>query len=140
MKMTMSKLIANDIINYGMDKTINFNYIVSLDSYIDDFDDEAKQYIQDHIEEICDDIAESENITAFDYIKEDKSFDMVFGWNNLLNVNDHYVLNILRDEGIDDCFEINEIREISNQIMDDDSTRNLALEKIMNYKYLEKDL
>lgn len=32
MKLTINKLIANDMINYGMDKTSSFNYIVSLNS------------------------------------------------------------------------------------------------------------
>ena len=45
MKMSICKLIANDIVNYGMDQTSNFNYIVCLDSYIDDFDVESKNYI-----------------------------------------------------------------------------------------------
>ena len=45
MKMSICKLIANDIVNYGMDQTSNFNYIVCLDSYIDDFDEESKNYV-----------------------------------------------------------------------------------------------
>ena len=61
MKMTLCKLIANDIVNYGMDQTNNFNYIVCLDSYIDDFDEESKTYIYNHIEEICNDISNNEN-------------------------------------------------------------------------------
>ena len=34
MKLTINKLIANDMINYGMDKTSSFNYIVYLNSYL----------------------------------------------------------------------------------------------------------
>ena len=45
MKMTLNKLIANDIINYGMDQTTNFNYSVYLDEYIDEYDEEGKKYI-----------------------------------------------------------------------------------------------
>ena len=32
MKLSINKLIANDIINYGMDQTSEFNYSVSLNS------------------------------------------------------------------------------------------------------------
>ena len=39
MKMSLSKLIANDIINYGMSETSEDQYIVYLDSYLDDFDE-----------------------------------------------------------------------------------------------------
>ena len=37
-KLSISKLIANDIVNYGMDKTTSFNYIVSLNDFLDDYD------------------------------------------------------------------------------------------------------
>ena len=37
MKLTINKLIANDMINYGMDKTSSFNYIVSLNSYLEEY-------------------------------------------------------------------------------------------------------
>ena len=49
MKMTLSKLIANDIVNYGMNQTSNFNYSVFLESYIDDFDLGSKKYILDNL-------------------------------------------------------------------------------------------
>ena len=38
-KLSINKLIANDIVNYGMDRTMSFNYIVSLDSFLDDYDE-----------------------------------------------------------------------------------------------------
>ena len=49
MKMTLSKLIANDIINYGMGQTSNFNYSVFLDSYVDDFELDDVRYIADSL-------------------------------------------------------------------------------------------
>ena len=82
MKMTLCKLIANDIVNYGMDQTSGFNYIVCLDSYIDDFDQEAKDYIYSHLDEICDDISNNENVADLHFDKINKEFNMVFYWNN----------------------------------------------------------
>ena len=78
MKMSLNKLIANDIINYGMNQTSNFNYIVSLDSYIDDFDEDSKKYILDNLKDICKDISVNENVADFNYNKHNKLFDMVF--------------------------------------------------------------
>ena len=40
-KLNLNKLIANDIVNYGMDKTTSFNYIVSLNDFLDDYDEES---------------------------------------------------------------------------------------------------
>ena len=140
MKMTLNKLIANDIINYGMNQTSSFNYIVSLDSYIDDFDEESQKYILDNIDEICEDISANENIADFQYDKKNKEFDMVFYWDNLLDPVDHYVLNLLKEKNIDEKYEIEDIKDVSQKLLDDESTRNLALEKIRNYNSLEVTL
>ena len=137
MKMSLNKLIANDIINYGMNQTSNFNYIVSLDSYIDDFDEDSKKYILDNFKHICKDISVNENVADFNYNKHNKEFDMVFYWNNLMGEMDHYVLNILKEKGLDNNFELGEIKELAGEVMDDDSTRNLTIEKIRNFKTQE---
>ena len=140
MKMSINKLIANDIINYGMDKTTNFNYIVSLDSYIDDFDEDTQKYILENLGDICEAISSNDNVADFHYNKKEKEFDMVFYWDNLMDVVDHYVLNILKEKGDEDNFEIDEIKEIAEEILQDESTRNLAFEKIRNYKNQELNL
>ena len=48
-KLSLSKLIANDIVNYGMDKTMGFQYVVSLSDFLDEYDDESRDYIKSHI-------------------------------------------------------------------------------------------
>jgi hypothetical protein len=45
-KLSISKLIANDVVNYGMDKTTSFNYIVSLNDFLDDYDEDTCSYIK----------------------------------------------------------------------------------------------
>lgn len=140
MKMTLNKLIANDIINYGMNQTSGFNYIVSLDSYIDDFDYDSQKYILDNLESICDDIAKNENIADFIFNKEEKEFDMVFYWNNLLSETEKYVYDILQDLKIEDKFELEDIREISRDLLLDSGTKNLTIEKIRNCKRKDLDI
>ena len=139
MKMSINKLIANDIINYGMSKTSGFDYSVYLDSYIDDFDDKSKQYILDNLEDICKDISANENLSYFTYNKDSKEFDMVFYWDNLLDAVDKYVGGILKDKNLEDKFELDDIREISEELINDDSLKNLTIEKIKNCKCLEID-
>lgn len=140
MKMTLCKLIANDIVNYGMDQTNNFNYIVCLDSYIDDFDEESKNYIYNHIEEICNDISNNENVAELNYDKNKREFDMVFYWGNLMDATEKYVADIVDDIGEKDRFVLEDIREIAEDIILDDSLKNLTKEKIRNHKKMEIDL
>lgn len=138
--MTLCKLIANDIVNYGMDQTNNFNYIVCLDSYIDDFDEESKAYIYNHIEEICNDISNNENVAELNYDKNKREFDMVFYWGNLMDATEKYVADIIDDIGEKDRFVLEDIKEIAESIILDDSLKNLTKEKIRNHKNMEIDL
>lgn len=138
--MTLCKLIANDIVNYGMDQTNNFNYIVCLDSYIDDFDEESKTYIYNHIEEICNDISNNENVAELNYDKNKREFDMVFYWGNLMDATEKYVADIIDDIGEKDRFVLEDIKEIAESIILDDSFKNLTKEKIRNHKNMEIDL
>lgn len=140
MKMSICKLIANDIVNYGMDQTSNFNYIVCLDSYIDDFDEESKNYIYNHLEEICDDITNNENVADLNYDKSKREFDMVFYWGNLMDATEKYVADIIDDLGEKDRFVLEDIREIAEDVILDDSFKNLTKEKIRNHKKMEIDL
>lgn len=138
--MTLCKLIANDIVNYGMDQTNNFNYIVCLDSYIDDFDEESKNYIYNHIEEICNDISNNENVAELNYDKNKREFYMVFYWGNLMDATEKYVADIIDDIGEKDRFVLEDIKEIAESIILDDSLKNLTKEKIRNHKNMEIDL
>lgn len=138
--MSICKLIANDIVNYGMDQTSNFNYIVCLDSYIDDFDEESKNYIYNHLEEICDDITNNENVADLHYDKNKREFDMVFYWGNLMDATEKYVADIIDDIGEKDRFVLEDIKEIAESIILDDSLKNLTKEKIRNHKNMEIDL
>ena len=140
MKMSICKLIANDIVNYGMDQTSNFNYIVCLDSYIDDFDVESKNYIYNHLEEICYDITNDENVADLNYDKSKREFDMVFYWGNLMDATEKYVADIIDDLGEKDRFVLEDIREIAEDVILDDSFKNLTKEKIRNHKKMEIDL
>ena len=93
-KLTINKLIANDIINYAMDNAISENYNVSLNTYLNDFDDESKKYILKNIDTITEDIRQSENVLDLVVQKENNNtiFDMIFYWEKLLNQVEHIFL------------------------------------------------
>lgn len=130
-KLSLNKLIANDIINYGMDKTISFNYIVSLSDFLDDYDDEACDYIKSHINGIIDAIHENENVAQLDYDETRSEFDMVFYFDGLMSDLDKEVYEKAKELGYD--FELDELREISYDIQNSDIYDNLIMNEILEH-------
>ena len=118
MKLTINKLIANDIINYGMDNASEFNYIVYLDSYLKEYDDIGREYILENLDDICEAIKDNERIADFYYDEKEKSFDMDFYWGYVLNDVEQLVLEQARELHIDLGFE--DIREIANDFIDNE--------------------
>ena len=133
MKLTINKLIANDIINYGMDKTSSFNYIVSLNSYLEEYDDESQKYIKENLDDIKDDIERNECVADLVVEKNDDDidFNMVFYWGYLLTQTEKIVYENAKMNNIELDFE--DIREIANDILDDDAFNDDIKKKIKNY-------
>ena len=113
-KLNLNKLIANDIVNYGMDKTTSFNYIVSLNDFLDDYDDESRDYIKSHINEIIDAVHQNENVAQLDYDDKRQEFDMVFYFDGLFSKLDKKIYNDSQEMGID--FEPEDVWQISYDI------------------------
>ena len=113
-KLSLSKLIANDIVNYGMDKTTSFNYIVSLNDFLDDYDEDTCNYIKSHINEIISDVEGNENVAQLDYDESRQEFDMVFYFDGLFSKLDKKIYNLSQGMGIE--FEPDEVWEISYDI------------------------
>ncbi len=130
-KLSLNKLIANDIINYGMDKTMSFNYMVSLSDFLDDYDDEARDYIKSHINGIIDAIHQNENVAQLDYDETRSEFDMVFYFDGLMSDLDKEVYEKAKELGYD--FELDELREISYDIQNSDIYDNLIMNEILEH-------
>jgi len=126
-KLNINKLIANDIINYGMDKTTGTNYIVELDEFLNDYDEETKDYIKTHIKDITDEIEKNENVADLYFDDKRNEFDMVFYYGNLLSDLERKVAS--KEENLD--FE--EIRDIANDIEDSKEYDELIDNKIEEY-------
>ena len=131
-KLNLNKLIANDIVNYGMDKTTSFNYIVSLNDFLDDYDDESRDYIKSHINEIIDAVNQNENVAQLDYDEKRQEFDMVFYFDGLFSKLDKKIYNDSQEMGID--FEPEDVWQISYDIENSDEYNELVKSHI-NDKY-----
>jgi hypothetical protein len=131
-KLNLNKLIANDIVNYGMDKTTSFNYIVSLNDFLDEYDDESRDYIKSHITEIIDAVHNNENVAQLDYDDKRQEFDMVFYFDGLFNKLEKKIYSTSQDMGID--FEPEDVWQISYDIENSEEYDNLVKKQI-NEKY-----
>ena len=127
-KLSISKLIANDVVNYGMDKTTSFNYIVSLNDFLDDYDDETIDYIKSHIGEIIDAVHQNENVAQLDYDEKRQEFDMVFYFDGLFNKMEKKIYSMSQEMGID--FEPEDVWEISYDIEKSDEYNDLLKNNI----------
>ena len=79
-KLTINKLIANDIVNYALYDAVCENYNVSLESYLNSFDEESKKYINENIDTILKDIENHESVLDLEVRKDEKGteIDMIF--------------------------------------------------------------
>lgn len=127
-KLNLNKLIANDIVNYGMDKTTSFNYIVSLNDFLDDYDEESITYIKSHINDIIEAVHQNENVAQLDYDESRQEFDMVFYFDGLFSKLDKKIYNLSQEMGID--FEPEEVWEISYDIENSEEYSDLITSAI----------
>ena len=130
-KLSINKLIANDIVNYGMDRTMSFNYIVCLDSFLDDYDEDTCNYIKAHLSEIIDDVHQNENVAQLDYDEKRQEFDMVFFFDNLMSPLEKRIMDTGKNMGID--YELDDVRTISYDIENSDEYDDLITSSIKNH-------
>ena len=127
-KLNLNKLIANDIVNYGMDKTTSFNYIVSLNDFLDDYVEESITYIKSHINDIIEAVHQNENVAQLDYDEARQEFNMVFYFDGLFSKLDKKIYNPSQEMGID--FEPEEVWEISYDIENSEEYNDLITSAI----------
>ena len=137
-KLSINKLIANDIVNYGMDRTMSFNYIVSLDSFLDDYDEETSNYIKAHLSEIIDDVHQNENVAQLDYDEKRQEFDMVFYYDNLLSPIEKQMIDIGKEKGVE--FEYEDLKSMSYDFEESDEYKDLLNNFVDNKLELGREM
>jgi len=138
-KLNLNKLIANDIVNYGMDKTTSFNYIVSLNDFLDDYDEESIDYIKSHISDIIEAVHQNENVADLQYDETRQEFNMIFYFNGLFSKLDKKIYDTAQDMGID--FEVDEVWEISYNLENSDEYNEMIKNTIQeNFKTMGREI
>ena len=129
-KNSLCTLIANDIVHYGMDMTSNFNYIVDLNEYASDFDDETKNYIISNEKEIIKEIRLNENVAELN--SDDHKMDMVFYFDGLMDRLEKMIYN--NSKIFNKELELNDIRDIAESILEDDALNDEIGYKVVHCK------
>lgn len=127
-KLNINKLIANHIIETGINDTWNFNYIVYLDSYLEEYDTDTQKYILDNKDNIVDIIARDERIADLQFDQKYNSIDMVYYIDQVLDRVENIVSNTAQNLGID--LEVEDIRSITDDLLDDDEFNDDMVRKI----------
>lgn len=139
-KLTINKLIANDIVNYALDDAVCENYNVSLETYLKSFDEESKKYINENIDNILKDIENHESVLDLEVRKDNKGteIDMIFYINKLYS---NEVEKRIGDtaEMMKIKIELPEIQDMAVKILDDDEFNDDLINRL---KYFDngKDL
>ncbi|MGM9875709.1 MAG: hypothetical protein ACI310_00570 [Bacilli bacterium] len=134
MKLTINKLIANDIVNYALDDAVCENYNVSLEMYLKNFDEDSKKYIHENIDTIIDDIENHESVLDLEIRKDDKGMelDMIFYIDKLYsNEVEKRIGDTAEILGVK--MELPEIQDMAVKILDDEFNDDL----INRLKYLD---
>ena len=88
MKLTINKLIANDMVNFALDLSSKGECEFTLKKYLNDFDEESQKIILDNIAIINKDVEYHDDVFNLSIINdgEDKKYTMIFN-ENLKEVN-----------------------------------------------------
>lgn len=127
----MNRLIANDIIDYGITNTLGFNYVIYMDNYLSKSDNKAKEYILNNLDDISNEISKNDKVTDFYFDKKNQSFDLVFYIDSVLDRVEKCVYQ--EAERVDKKLELDDVKKISTWILDDDEFWDDLTNKVQNY-------
>lgn len=133
MKLTINKIIANDMINYGMDQTNKNSYQFILNSYLNDFDDESKEYILKNIDVINKDIEYSESISdlSISGTGKNRKYNMIFNEDGLLSDFEKLIKYYAEERKVNLSKE--KIKNISDDILNSSYFKEKTIDLIYEY-------
>ena len=131
MKLTLNKIIADDIVEYALSDAISENYILSLDTYLNKFDYSTRTYISKNINSIIDNIYANEKIVDLEVDKETKELDMIFFWENLMTDFEKNVYDKAR--GLNISLDYNDVKDITDKVLNSKTLNKELVDEIKEY-------
>lgn len=131
MKLTLNKIIANDIVDYALSDAICENYILSLDTYLNKCDYSTRTYISKNMNSIIDNIYANEKIVDLEFDKETKELDMIFFWENLMTDFEKNVYDKAR--GLNTSLDYNDVKDIADKVLNSKTLNKELVDEIKEY-------
>ena len=131
MKLTLNKIIADDIVEYALSDAISENYILSLDTYLDKCDYSTRTYISKNINSIIDNIYANEKVVDLEVDKETKELDMIFFWENLMTDFEKNVYDKAR--GLNISLDYNDVKDIADKVLNSKTLNKELVDEIKEY-------
>lgn len=133
-KLTINKLIANDIVNYALDDAVCENYNVSLETYLNSFDEEAKKYIYENIDTILENIENHESVLDLEVRKDEKGTEigMIFYIEKLYSNEVEKRIGDTADM-MEIKIELPEIQDMAVKILDDDEFNDDLISRLKSF-------
>ena len=121
------------MINYGMDQTNKNSYQFILNSYLNDFDDESKEYILKNIDVINKDIEYSESISDLSISGSGKNrkYNMIFNEDGLLSDFEKLIKYYAEERKVNLSKE--KIKNISDDILNSSYFKEKTIDLIYEY-------
>lgn len=131
---SICKLIANDIISYGIEDASSNRSLVYLDNLFEEYDDELDRYVKEHLDEIIQDVRGHETVTEESKIYYDEDgkliFDLYFKDENLFDSMENEIKKIGENKGAK--LEFDDIKAISQDVMKSNEYKSLLSEYVEN--------
>lgn len=131
MKLTLNKIIADDIVEYALSDAISENYILSLDTYLDKCDYSTRTYISKNMNSIIDNIYANEKIVDLEFDKETKELDMIFFWENLMTDFEKNVYDKAR--GLNISLDYIDVKDIADKVLNSKTLNKELVDEIKEY-------
>lgn len=131
MKLTLNKIIADDIVEYALSDAISENYILSLDTYLNKCDYSTRTYISKNINSIIDNIYANEKIVDLEFDKETKELDMIFFWENLMTDFEKNVYDKAR--GLNISLDYIDVKDIADKVLNSKTLNKELVDEIKEY-------
>ena len=131
MKLTLNKIIADDIVEYALSDAISENYILSLDTYLNKCDYSTRTYISKNMNSIIGNIYANEKIVDLEVDKETKELDMIFFWENLMTDFEKNVYDKAR--GLNISLDYNDVKDITDKVLNSKTLNKELVDEIKEY-------
>lgn len=131
MKLTLNKIIANDIVDYALSDAICENYILSLDTYLNKCDYSTRTYISKNMNSIIDNIYANEKVVDLEFDKETKELDMIFFWENLMTDFEKNIYDKAR--GLNISLDYNDVKDIADKVLNSKTLNKELVDEIKEY-------